>query len=274
MARMSIDDSVLRDPRVSVLARLCGWSRRETLGALLDVWAICYDHVTDVLPAEYIDVAAGPPDFTKHLIAAGLASESARGVSVKGVKQRIEYLEAKVSAGRLGGRKSGESRRETSKQTRSTARSTPQAPPNPIPTVPDPALAPVLAVVDLPDPVLAQRGRSPVGDRDPVTHKPAVDAFHAYYVATHDGSKPTWGAKQVAQLKRLVKAHGVAEVVRRVGVLTSAPPRWPVGPWDLATFVQHFDKVAAADGGGGGAGAFFAGIDQFQRDQARREVSR
>lgn len=142
MARMSIDDSVLRDPRVLVLAKLCGWSRRETLGALLDVWAICYDYVTDVLPAEYIDVGAVLPDFAKHLVTAGLATEcSSGGVSLKGVKQRIEYLEAKARAGRAGGRKSGESRKDSAKQKPSTTRSTPQAPRNPIPipiaSVPD-----------------------------------------------------------------------------------------------------------------------------------------
>jgi hypothetical protein len=65
-------------------------------------------------------------------------------------------------------------------------------------------------------------------------------------VASHDGSKPTWGAKPVAQIKRLVKAHGPAEVIRRIAMLRDSPPRWPTAPWDLATFVQHFDKLTTA----------------------------
>lgn len=199
MARMSIDDSVLRDPRVSVLARLCGWSRRETLGALLDVWAICYDKVTDVLPAEHIEVTTGHADFAAHMITASLASECENGVSVKGVKQRIGYLQTKTSAGRRGGLKSGESRRESAKHKHACASTTPQAPPNPIPIVPDPAPDPVpdpapdVVVVVVPDrqsaPPDGDRATPPTGDplpgdrdADPIA-EPLPPDCHADQVA-------------------------------------------------------------------------------------------
>ncbi len=109
-------------------------------------------------------------------------------------------------------------------------------------------------------------GASPVGDRaEPATelpaHKPVVEAFHAYYQATHDGSKPTWGAKQVAQIKRLVKAHGADEVIRRIGLLGQSPPNWPAAPWDLATFVQHFDKLGVVQARSGQVRSFFDVID-------------
>jgi len=35
MARMSIDDTIARDPRITVLAKLLGWTRRETVGCLV-----------------------------------------------------------------------------------------------------------------------------------------------------------------------------------------------------------------------------------------------
>lgn len=73
----------------------------------------------------------------------------------------------------------------------------------------------------------------------------AIDAFHAAYRDAF-GVKPTWGGKQVGQLKPLVAKHGAGEVVRRVGVLASAPPTFLRGsPWDVGTLVAHFDKLAA-----------------------------
>lgn len=115
-------------------------------------------------------------------------------------------------------------------------------------------------------PASSEHGASPAGDRaEPAAHRPVVDAFHGYYLATHENAKPTWGAKQVAQIKRLVKAHGVAEVLRRIGVLGLSPPSWPAAPWDLATFVQHFDKLTGVVPvpASGGRASFFDVIDSL-----------
>jgi hypothetical protein len=144
MARMSIDDKFLRDPRVRVLAKLCGWSVRETRGALLDVWAVTYDQVTPLLSGAVIDMAAEHEGFTEKLIEAELGARDRSGkVRIVGAKKRIEYLDHKKRAGRQGGLKSAEQRTKEVKQTSSSGGSTPQSAGNPIPTasVPDSASA-------------------------------------------------------------------------------------------------------------------------------------
>lgn len=78
--------------------------------------------------------------------------------------------------------------------------------------------------------------------------RPTIAAFDAAYRAK-TGVAPTWGAKQTAMLKPLVKAHGAAEVQRRIEILFTAPPRWLRGPHDLGTLVSQFDKLAAPDRG-------------------------
>lgn len=138
MARMSIDDKLLRDPRVLRLARGLGWSRRETVGALLDVFAVAYDRERDTLPTADIDVAAEREGFADAMFEVDLAEQVRGGVRIKGARERIKYLTAKVEAGRIGGLKSAETRRNKAKQKRSTL----QAPvnlPDPVPdSVPDP----------------------------------------------------------------------------------------------------------------------------------------
>jgi uncharacterized phage protein (TIGR02220 family) len=139
MARMSIDDMVQRDPRVTLLAAALGWSRRETLGCLVgEVWPICYDQRSWLVSERVIDAAAGHAGFAAALIECELATRDRSGkVQIRGAKERISYLENKSRSGRQGGLRSAESRNKDTKQTSSTAGSTPQAPRNP--PVPDPA---------------------------------------------------------------------------------------------------------------------------------------
>jgi hypothetical protein len=139
MARMSIDDRALRDPRILRLARLTGWSRRETIGALLDVWAVCYDRETPLLLPQDIDIAAEADGFSAKMVEVELA-RPARGnrlVHVCGVKDRIHYIAAKRDAGRVGGLKSAETRAKAPKhevkQSSSTQGSGAQASGNPLP---------------------------------------------------------------------------------------------------------------------------------------------
>jgi hypothetical protein len=124
MARMSVDDSVLRDTRVKRLAKAMGWSRRETIGALLDVWAVAYDRVSPVLHVDDVNEAAEADTFCAQLVAADLASllpDDARRVRLSGVEDRIGYLSTKQKAGRQGGVKSGESRRSKKEARASSA---------------------------------------------------------------------------------------------------------------------------------------------------------
>jgi hypothetical protein len=61
MARMSIDDKFLRDPRVKAMAAQLGVHHRHMRGWLLEVFAVCYDLETDILTPTMIDQAADHP---------------------------------------------------------------------------------------------------------------------------------------------------------------------------------------------------------------------
>lgn len=144
MARMSVDDSVQRDPRITKLAKLTGWTRRETLGCLvMDVWPITYDQRTAIVAADLIDLAAGMDGFAQYMVDSGLATwaRGSRKIRIGGAEERIEYLDHKRKAGRVGGLRSGESRNKNP----SSGGSTPQAAGNPPvpPPVPVPASSPV-----------------------------------------------------------------------------------------------------------------------------------
>ena len=144
MARMSVDDRFLRDPRVKKLAKLCGWSRRETMGALLDVWAVAYDRAQPTISAEDVDLAAELEGFTAKMVEAGLAQRRPGGkrggyggdVWISGVSKRVEYLADARSKGSVGGKKSGEVRRASRKPLKGQ-NGDPQGSTNPPDRVPD-----------------------------------------------------------------------------------------------------------------------------------------
>jgi hypothetical protein len=127
MARMSIDDKALRDPRMLRVARtltkmlgpdIASWpqfARRYALGTLLDVWAVSYDQVTDVLVPEDIDTAAEIEDFHALMVKESLAEYSEAGVRIRGASHRVRYGKddshnAHAQNGRKGGLASGKAR--------------------------------------------------------------------------------------------------------------------------------------------------------------------
>lgn len=246
MARMSIDDKVCRDPRITVLAEALGWTRRETLGCLIaDVWAICYDQETHLVSERIIDAAAGLEGFAKTMIECELATRDRSGkVLIKGAKERIEYLDHKRRAGREGGLKSAERRTKPPKQTSSISPSRPQAAGNP--PVPDPVPASAPDLVLAPPP--AQKKAAPSRDHVSPGYAETVELFYSRFQFAY-GSKPSWGQKQGAQIKNLLKSHGATEVQRRIAILFDSPPSWLKPPFDLGTLVQHFDKLVVASVG-------------------------
>lgn len=118
MARMSIDDMILRDPRVQRIAKICGLTRFDAIGRLLAVFALTYDRVSDVIDPADIDIAAEIEGFSAHMIAVDLGVTVRGGVRVKGAKQRIKYLNDLASKASEAGRKSGESRRKKANENR------------------------------------------------------------------------------------------------------------------------------------------------------------
>ncbi len=216
MARMSIDDMFLRDPRVAQLASLCGWSVRETRGCLLDVWAICYDQMTPMLSVGLVNITAGNTasglaDFAKHLLESELATvHRSTKLVICGVEDRIKYLIAKKESGRQGGLNSARTRGKDTKQNHVSLQpvlkqpgSTPQALGNPV--VPD--VASVVVAASAPD-----------GDVDPEQITTVVAPLALAAVGSKaKASKPKPGAPNDLEmasvrevLYRLEKQSGVA----------------------------------------------------------------
>ncbi len=98
----------------------------------------------------------------------------------------------------------------------------------------------------------APAGAFALEPEEPKAAKPAVpglaetrDAFDAAYREQNAGAKPTWGARQIAQLKKLISAHTAPEVQRRIAVLFSpGAPAFIRPPFDIGTLEFHFDKLA------------------------------
>lgn len=89
------------------------------------------------------------------------------------------------------------------------------------------------------------RGAAPPA-RPAGAHQRTIDLFHRAYQRATGGRAPTWGGAQVAQVKRLLKAHGEDEVlVRMARFFEEQVPGfiWRDGVPDFLSFVQHFDKI-------------------------------
>lgn len=69
-----------------------------------------------------------------------------------------------------------------------------------------------------------------------------IDSFTAAFELANN-CRPTWGARQGAQVKNLLKAHGLDECLRRMDVMFTSPPPW-MATRDLGTLQAHFDKLA------------------------------
>jgi hypothetical protein len=255
MARMSIDDMVQRDPRITKLAMKVGWSRRETTGCLvLDIWPICYDQRESAISADLVDIAAGAPGFAAAMVECDLADwvRGNRKVRIRGAQERIEYLDHKKRAGRVGGIKSAESRNKNS----STGGSTTQAAGNP--SVPDSASVPVnkresgspagLALlfdkVDTATGDVGQERNARAARKKAASspdHQAAIDGFHQRFKAKY-GTKPTWDGKAIGLLSALIKRHPLATLLDRMDFMFEGRAKWPPGPYSASVFVQHFDR--------------------------------
>lgn len=97
--------------------------------------------------------------------------------------------------------------------------------------------APVLVLV--PTGPVRKPKKQPAGE-----HQQTIDAFDTAYKAQNSGASPTWNAKTGKAVSALLKAHGGPEVRRRIAIMFTSGPAWLAPPFDIATLVQHFDKLA------------------------------
>lgn len=243
---MSIDDMLGRDPRLVRLAKACGISKYEAAGRLvLEVWPVCYDRATAVVPEHDIDTAAGIDGFAGHMVSVGLAAYARNGVRVSGVQERIDYLIGQRDRGKRGGLKSAESRTSVVKQTlkRDARAAQPinEASLKP-PIAPSPASAPDTAIAPV-QKIAPPSARQPSG-----SHQLVIAKWTELYTAK-TGGPPTWPgdrSKNVKAVKSLLESHTEDEVVRRMQIHHDTPRGFPPQPWDMATFAARFDELAAA----------------------------
>lgn len=107
--RVNVDEAALSEPRIRRMAKRLGLKHYEVLGRILHVWMLCYQRRSAIVDGIDIDIAAGDLDgFADAMLAENLADRCENGVYVRGVTQRIEFLEKQAEKGR----KSGESRRK------------------------------------------------------------------------------------------------------------------------------------------------------------------
>jgi uncharacterized phage protein (TIGR02220 family) len=116
--RINVDGYALRDPRIARLARKLALPRHQVIGQLIEVWAVCYDRVTDRLSELDIDTAAERDGFAAAMCdpQIELAERHRNGtVRISGAAKRIRYLQGQQERGARGGKRSAETR--SSKQT-------------------------------------------------------------------------------------------------------------------------------------------------------------
>ena len=122
-----------------------------------------------------------------------------------------------------------------------------------------------------PHPSWTRRADEHIAASNSPDHAAFIAAFQAAYQEA-TGSKPTWGAKEGAMVKRLLKAHGREELERRMRVMFD----WPAGmfpvttPPTLAMLAQHVDTFVAlparrANGVGLTADEIRAGAEELRR---------
>lgn len=247
MARMSIDDKLLRDPRAVRLARKFGWRRQEAIGRLLDVYAVAYDRERDVLSVEDVDIAAEQPGFADAMFEVDLAEQIRTGVRIKGAAERIAYLSHKAEAGRIGGQKSGEARRNRREAERSSASSNREArgnPPDPVPdlpSVPDPVpedqnLSPAHAIPRTPEPVPTGVPTTAVV---PAPREPSLDQLWSEFELERQRVAAKLG---VPWVPLLAHDQGRDDLARALVDASTAGKRA-----ELAATVRHAIAVAGAE---------------------------
>lgn len=266
MARMSIDDMISRDPRITMLAQALGWSRRETVGCLVsDIWPIAYDQRSWLLSEKVIDAAAGHSGFAAAMVDCDLASRARGGkFAISGARERIEYLNKKKDAGHVGGLKSAESRDKNSSKSQARASrvlehggSTPQARGNPTATVTATALDAALS----PPPDAA----APAPERESKPSRSEILAGH------HEGYDP-----QALGHKSALAEWAWLEINRRRLSLAQEfglPAPVPLAPITAAQPASFRDLMLRVAEEGGNAPAICKHVLEAATVHARKERS-
>jgi hypothetical protein len=119
--RLSVEGSVLTDPRFDRLARELRIARPEALGRVLAVWNVGYERRCACMPIVDADLASGLDGFALALASADLARLDGDEVILRGVDDRIGFLLRHAEEQARKGRRSGEVRRDRAEQRRGSS---------------------------------------------------------------------------------------------------------------------------------------------------------
>ncbi|HUS27571.1 MAG TPA: hypothetical protein VMZ53_03660 [Kofleriaceae bacterium] len=113
--RVNVDEQAINEPRIKRMARRLskrhdrGIHHTEVLGRLIGVWMLCYSRRSPVLRADDVDIAADLDGFAEAMITDEMAdtTHAEDMIHVRGVSDRIAFLERQTERGRKGGRVAG-----------------------------------------------------------------------------------------------------------------------------------------------------------------------
>lgn len=126
--RVNVDSKVLGDPRFRRLGHALRISWREALGIAVVLWLQAYENRSAYFGREDVDLVVEREGFAAALISSDLAEDAGDGrLRLRGVTDRIAFLEELKERGRRGGRKSS-SRRRGEAQGEATAQADGSAP--------------------------------------------------------------------------------------------------------------------------------------------------
>lgn len=247
MPSVRIEDDAFGDLRYETLAQVAGLADADhARGKMARMWRQCTAERIYILTEAEVCAVLGPRGVSA-IIAARLGDQVSRGIRIRGTKGRIEWLANLRENGKKGGRP-----RKANKETRQKPSGFGESnPPSPSPShspvsAPAPVqgseIAPAAPSSEPDKPAKAKRKAE--AKPTPPGYAATIATFHAAYEA-QTGSKPTWGAKQGAMVKRLLESHGADETQARIARLfAGAIAAWCAAPYDIGTLVQHFDKLA------------------------------
>lgn len=274
---VAVRTDIRKEERVLVVAEIGGYNRYEAMGRLLDLWAWCTDRGLQDAPADCPGYAVSEAVVCRFLGQHGVRAilgdncdEFALGerradglVFLRGTTETVSRLRALQTSSSAGGEarsRQAQGKRSrgrfVGKTTKPPAVHQPIASRPPAPTDQDTSDPPA-TTSEIPDPQANSQIHKPEEKTEllltPQTaqqpppqsqYKRVVDDFDRRYTERY-GTRPTWGGKQGALVKQLLAQHDAGEVIRRNEILFTAPPAFLAdASVDIATLVQHFDKLA------------------------------
>lgn len=109
--RVNVDEQAIHEPRIRRMARRLSKTHGRTihhteiLGRLIGVWMLCYSRRSPVLRADDVDITADLDGFADAMVSEemGDTTHAENMIHVRGVSDRIAFLERQSERGKRGG---------------------------------------------------------------------------------------------------------------------------------------------------------------------------